>query len=288
MTPSAAREVVRPGPRATAALAVFGALLIAAGVLVLLFRLDTPWLLAVHRTAPGPLQVYFWSCLTLVGMGWCALILVLAADRGDGRLAALLAGTFLIGTVLTHVPKSLLQLPRPAGTALLAQMHVIGDVFRGTVSMPSGHALTASATAALLWIGLGSRRGPAIALLAVVAATLVAMSRVVVGAHWPSDVLVGAGLGLWAVVLAVLLSRWAARQFEAFVRALRSPAGQLGIALVEAAAAVGLASDRTGYPAGQAMVAFMAMVAAASAVCRVRDLLASRAERRTVSPLESP
>ncbi|WBY02965.1 phosphatase PAP2 family protein [Ramlibacter tataouinensis] len=269
-------------------LAASGAVLVAGGVLLALLGLDTPLLLALHRRAPGTLQVYLWSCVTLVGMGWCALILVLAADRGDGRLAALLAFTFLIGTLLTHLPKSLLHIPRPAGTALASQLHVIGDAFRGAVAMPSGHALTAVATAVLLWRGLGPRRSPASALLLAAAATLVAVSRVVVGAHWPSDVLVGAGLGLWAVVLALWLADRAPRRFEAFARTLRSPRGQLGIALVEIAAAVGLASDRTGYPAGQPIVALMAIVAVASAACRMRDLLASRAARRAVSTVESP
>ena len=288
MTGMPPRELVRPGARATVALAVVGALLVAGGVILLLLHLDTPWLLALHRTAPGTLQVYLWSCLTLVGMGWCALILVLATDRGEGGVTALLACTFLIGTVLTHVPKSLLRLPRPAGTALVSQMHVIGEPFRGLVTMPSGHALTASATAVLLWIGLGPRRSPAIALLLAGVAVLVGLSRVVVGAHWPSDVLVGAGLGLWAVVLALSLESAARPRFEAFARKLASPTGQLGIALVEIVAAVGLASERTGYPAGQPMVALLAMVAAASAACRVHDVLASRAARGAVSTVESP
>jgi undecaprenyl-diphosphatase len=268
--------------------AACGAALVAAGALALLLGLDTPVLLALHRSATGALQVSAWSCLTLMGMGWCALILVLAADRRDGRLAALLTWTFPIGGVLTHVPKTLLQMPRPAGTALAAQMHIIGDAFRGPVSMPSGHALTAVATAALLWIGLGPRRRARIALLLAGVAALVAGSRVVVGAHWPSDVLVGAGLGLWSVVLALWLARRVRRQFDALTRTLASPKGQLGIALVEVVAAVGLATDRTGYPAGQPMVALMGMVAAASAACRVRELVALRAARRPTPRMELP
>lgn len=58
-------------------------------------------------------------------------------------------------------------------------------------SFPSGHATTAFAFAAVLALGLPRLRTGLFAL-----AALVAMSRVVVGAHYPSDVLAGAALGV--------------------------------------------------------------------------------------------
>jgi hypothetical protein len=153
---------------------------------------------------------------------------------------------------------------------VLPQLHVIGEAFRGPVSMPSGHALTAAALAALLWVALPRRRALAGGLGLALLAALVGWSRVVVGAHWPADVFCGAGLGLLAVAVPLAaggtqrIGRWQ----QAFVAAIRSRAGQRWVALVEIAAAAGLLHEHTGYPAGNAMVVLLAGVATVSAVLR--------------------
>ena len=92
-------------------------------------------------------------------------------------------------------------------------LHFIGTPPLNLRSMPSGHS-TSAFTLAVLAIGLlrrhGIHRGLEAALWAL--ATLMATSRVAVGAHWPADVLAGAGLGLlvgW--VSWQLQSRWLRR-----------------------------------------------------------------------------
>lgn len=261
------------GRRALPWLRAGGLLLVTIGVLVHLFDADTAWMLMVHANAPSALAVSFWSCVTVLGLGWCALICVLAADRVAGRLTALLVPAFLLGGVLTHGAKWLLAVPRPAGSDLLPQLHVIGSAFRGPVSMPSGHALTAAAMAALLCIALpeGRRRVPVILLLLV--AACIAWSRVVVGAHWPSDVFAGAGVGLLAVALCLAGTRMATfrRPFERLASQVRSPSGQRWVAVAELGAAAGLLAERTGYPAGTPMVLGVVFLACASAFLRCRD-----------------
>jgi hypothetical protein len=71
---------------------------------------------------------------------------------------------------------------------------VIGTPLLNHASMPSGHALTAGAVATVLAAALGLRGWRV--LLPFVLAVAVALSRIAVGAHWPADVLAGAGLGL--------------------------------------------------------------------------------------------
>jgi undecaprenyl-diphosphatase len=57
-------------------------------------------------------------------------------------------------------------------------------------SFPSGHA-----TAAFLFAGLAAVSFPVLAPFAYVWASLIALSRVVLGVHFPSDILAGALLG---------------------------------------------------------------------------------------------
>lgn len=256
--------------REVRALLALAAALVVAGVLLHASGIDAAWILQVHAHAPPLPSIVGWSCVTVIGLGWSALIMVLAADR-DGAVAALLVPTFLIGSVLTHVPKTLMAVPRPAATDLLPHLHVIGDAFRGPVSMPSGHALTATASATLLWLAWrGSSRGGSLAVVLGFAAAIVGASRVAVGAHWPSDVFVGAGLGLAAVALAHALAVGARtrRLHGHLVQRVRSRAGQAWVALAEIAAAAGLLAEHTGYPEGRYMVLALAAVAAMSAAWR--------------------
>jgi undecaprenyl-diphosphatase len=248
-------------------LLVVALLLVAAGVAVLRLGWNPVLMLQAHAQAPQPWEVAFWSCATVLGLGWSALILVLASDRGRGTVTALLPASFILGGLLTHVPKVLLAEPRPAATAIYPQLHIIGDAFRGPVSMPSGHALTAAATLVLLWLALPRGRALLFKAALVAVAALVAWSRVVVGAHWPADVFVGAGLGLLAAVLAqaIAAARPVRAGFDGFVRRLRSRPGQCWIAVIEVAGAVGLLHERTGYPAARPMLLLLATVALASA-----------------------
>lgn len=82
-------------------------------------------------------------------------------------------------------------------------------------SFPSGHATTAFAVACALTILYPRLRGVWIAV-----ATVVAASRVIVGAHYPGDVLAGAWFGL-VITLALSRTAW-------FRDALRSPGDGAG------------------------------------------------------------
>lgn len=260
--------------RPTEAVALFaaGILLVLIGLLLHGTGLDPAWMLQVHGHSPPAPSVVGWSCATVLGLGWSALIVVLAADRGHGAAAALLVPTFLIGGALTHIPKTLLAVPRPAATGLFPHLHVIGDAFRGPVSMPSGHALTATAVVALLCVAVPRERWRDAAVPAVLAfaAVVVGWSRVVVGAHWPSDVFVGAGLGLLAVAASHALAHGPhTRHLHAhLVGRVRSRLGQRWVAVAEIAAAAGLLAEHTGYPDGRPMVLLLAGIAILSASWR--------------------
>ncbi len=102
----------------------------------------------------------------------------------------------ILAAIFVHSLKPLLDLPRPP--AVLVSLETLGPAYRHQ-SFPSGHSATAFVLAGLVLIHPIPRVWK---MMAVVWALLVALSRVVVGVHWPIDCLVGAALGLFAVAIA--------------------------------------------------------------------------------------
>jgi undecaprenyl-diphosphatase len=123
------------------------------------------------------------------GVFWYSAMLALVATQGrPGLLIALrmfAAGT--IGLVLYKLLKS--------GTTRQRPYRVLSDIRAGTApldaySFPSGHTLHAMA-----FTVVGVSYIPALAWVFVPFTLLVALSRVVLGLHYPSDVLAGAAIG---------------------------------------------------------------------------------------------
>lgn len=131
------------------------------------------------------------------GLLWIALAPALAHRAGRPLLGATLvtAGTVWGADLLSLVLKTTIDRRRPYETLAEAD-----PLLRASVgnSLPSGHAATSFAGAIILGY-LFRRALPGLLVLA----TLVAVSRIYVGVHYPSDVLAGAALGA-AVALAVV------------------------------------------------------------------------------------
>lgn len=79
----------------------------------------------------------------------------------------------------------------------------------GNLSFPSGHATNAAAILILAALLIPARHRGAWLALAVIGAGLVASSRVMLGVHWPSDVVAGFALGLgFAMAGLTAARRW--------------------------------------------------------------------------------
>jgi membrane-associated phospholipid phosphatase len=143
-----------------------------------------------------------WAHFTTFGDAAVAMAMMLpfAGRRPEILWAAVIA--LVLGAPLTTGLKDVLDVTRPPGVIPAEQIVVYGPVHIYD-SFPSGHTLTAWALASILWLGVDRPwRG-----LIVAMAAMVGLSRMVLGVHWPMDVLGGMGLGWLLGQLAVFLSR---------------------------------------------------------------------------------
>jgi membrane-associated phospholipid phosphatase len=172
----------------------FSAFLITSG-------LNQTWMLAVH--ASPVLPPWFWSLLNLGGDAWVVLLFLLIFEKQAGQFTSWIIKTWLLGAVLVQTVKHTWPMPRPGQVLGIDNLSIIDHPPLVTGSMPSGHALAAVSCALMMAYMVRTRGtgGWTIVLLGLVAG-LIAWSRVAVGAHWPADVIAGAGLAVGVVALA--------------------------------------------------------------------------------------
>jgi undecaprenyl-diphosphatase len=153
---------------------------------------DRRWALAMHRGVERPdlLQLFVAVSRLSDGLIWLAVMLALPAVGGvvglghTGQMALVGAVNLAIYACLKYG----IGRPRPCDDCpgIRACARALDRV-----SFPSGHTLHAVAFAVLL-----SHHYPGLAPPLWAFAALVAVSRVVLGLHYPSDVLVGALIGV--------------------------------------------------------------------------------------------
>jgi membrane-associated phospholipid phosphatase len=169
---------------------------------------DTQIFLFLNRAFGGPAATAFFSAVTWLGNGLvlAAIIvpawLVLDRSRFKAHIMPMVVAVAL-GGAAANLLKVVVDRPRPP--AALAPRGVAVHAPCGLPpdrSFPSGHAQTAVGAAAYLSLVYPVLAPPVLALGA-----LVALSRVALGVHYPSDVAAGAGLGAAFSICAFLLAR---------------------------------------------------------------------------------
>jgi undecaprenyl-diphosphatase len=156
-------------------------------ILLALANCRTPLLnrIVIDITSLGSFTV-----ISLISAAAFTMLWLVAEDRrGAATIVTAAAGA----EVLVEAIKRLLQYPRPAIVPYLVE-------FTG-FSYPSGHALVATATysaLAMVICGYLERRRDRIAVRAIcwIVIAKVAVSRVYLGVHYPTDVLGGVLLGI--------------------------------------------------------------------------------------------
>lgn len=154
----------------------------------------------------APVATALWSTLSFVGAGWLlapVLFALLSARLRRGSAGLLVAVT--ANAVVVFALKQLVGRVRPCNA--LAWASSLEVPIPVDPSLPSGHAAGSFAVAAYLATQLPGSPAPLF-----VVATLVAMSRVALGVHDPSDVIVGALVGSLVGVLVGRRVRGSARR----------------------------------------------------------------------------
>ncbi len=176
---------------------------------------------AAHDGVEDTVTAYVgFSVLLFAGLLAVLFFVVRGSRRLQGPRAAVAAGaSAALALGVAQVISHLVERPRPyAGHAIHLFVARSADA-----SFPSDHATAAFAIAVAIW--LRSRR---LGWVALVFAAALAVGRVVVGAHYPSDVAAGAALGsaaalaLWAPPLRRQLDRISDAWTQAWSGALRA------------------------------------------------------------------
>lgn len=149
------------------------------------------WCLRANTLCARRLPLHYFATVSRLGDGgfWYGLMVLLVLTDGlDGLRASLhLAATGLVALLLYTCLKRWTRRPRPFARDLRIRAWVAPlDEF----SFPSGHTLHAVAFSVV-----AIAYYPGLAWLLVPFAASVAVSRVVLGLHYPSDVLAATGLG---------------------------------------------------------------------------------------------
>ena len=225
------------------------------------------WLADANRSlflalnALGPLTSdWLWANITVLGDALVAFAICLPLWRRRPDLLWAFLFVALLGTAWVHGFKPLVDVARPPAV-LGDAVHIIGPAYKAH-AFPSGHATTVFAIGGLLALGLRARW---MVVLVVGVATVAALSRAVVGVHWPLDILAGA-FGGW---LAALIALELARRTASFGT---RPTVQwlIGLFLAACAAWLVIGHAQSGYPQADTFQRALGICCLAAAAARLR------------------
>jgi len=155
----------------------------------------------------------FWHNVTYLGDALILVPLLSFICIFNKRAWAAMFGAIPLACLLSHAGKNFFAIPRPAAILDVEQFTIIGSTLTANTSFPSGHTITIFTAMSALWfVGANEiyKRNYSKYLLAAVlclVASITAMSRVAVGAHWPADIVFGAMLGIISGFSGEYLSR---------------------------------------------------------------------------------
>lgn len=182
-------------------------------ILETLQNLDEDILQFVNHAGSNVVLDGLMTILTVMGISFVmAAFAVFLWMRGRKDIAIDYIVLIALVSILAEAVKIVTNRDRPIDALPdVNTISILGLTSASGPSFPSGHAARAFAVAALLTFG----RGPRLCGVGLVLAACIALSRAYLGLHWPSDIVLGALLG----VVGALLLRSYARPDSSYARA---------------------------------------------------------------------
>jgi len=171
-------------------------------------NLDESIFLWINHAASGPVATAVMTVVTWLGNGFVLAVLVLPAlylrDRAAFRIHVIpMVLAVALSGLVVNVTKVVVDRARPPEHFAAAEVTVYTPMgVPPDRSFPSGHAQTAFGVATYL-----SCLYPPAAAALLATAGLVALSRVALGVHFPSDIVVGAIVGALFSLAAYAIAR---------------------------------------------------------------------------------
>jgi len=183
---------------------IAGFLLALLGLRILGASTDTSIAISLYRSISGDTLVPLVFGVATVGdLIWAPLIFwlyVFRKDSNEWNSSLILAVAMVTAMSLTDVLKAAFNLPRPF------QVPSLGIVARGEIpsnpGFPSGHTTNAFTVATVIWSRYTAWRVPFVLL-----AIATGVSMIILGLHFPSDVIGGASLGIFSGTFALGLAK---------------------------------------------------------------------------------
>jgi len=183
---------------------IAGFVLALLGLRILGTSTDTSIAISLYRSISGDTLVPLVFGVATVGdLIWAPLIFwlyVFRKDSNEWTSSLILAVAMVTAMSLTDVLKAAFNLARPF------QMPSLGIVARGEIptnpGFPSGHTTNAFTVATVIWSRYTAWRVPFVLL-----AIATAVSMIILGLHFPSDVIGGAFLGIFCGTFALGLAK---------------------------------------------------------------------------------
>ena len=173
---------------------IIGFVLALLGLRILGTSADTSLSLALYNLISGNTLVpIIYGIATLGDLIWVLLVFwlyVFRKDSNEWTSSLILAVAMVTAMALTDLLKTAFNLPRPF------QVSSLGIAARGEIptnpGFPSGHTTNAFTVATVIWSRYAAWRIPFVVL-----AISTGVSMVILGLHFPSDVLGGVFLGIF-------------------------------------------------------------------------------------------
>ena len=183
---------------------IAGFVLALLGLRILGTSTDTSIAISLYRSISGDTLVPLVFGVATVGdLIWAPLVFwlyVFRKDSNEWTSSLMLAVAMVTAMSLTDVLKAAFNLPRPF------QVPSLGIVARGEIptnpGFPSGHTTNAFTVATVIWSRYTAWRVPFVLL-----AIATAVSMIILGLHFPSDVIGGAFLGIFCGTFALGLAK---------------------------------------------------------------------------------